>query len=267
MQEFTRKAIGSKDVYIVRDHHQALLPWSIIRGGLDRAPHLITLDHHTDTRPAFLAHIYHELNGLHERINSSEGERLRSELIAALHYEDAGSVQAAIENLKHDEHISAATLSGIIDCAFVIQLMDSTGTVSSIAPDDKILIVPTVCMPGCQKSPHDQECIDALYDKVLDSSFLGPKLEEADAISSSCGLPAVFSNSFILDFDLDYFHTKASVDPKDLEVFSGLVRRSIAITIALEPECVEDLQSDGEDFSAEYLLGRIQAHIERIESL
>jgi hypothetical protein len=262
MLHFTHKIIGSKDVYIVRDHHQVLLPWSITRSQLGQAPNLISLDHHTDTRPAFLAYA---LDRSHARINSIEREILRRKLVAALHCDETDSIQAAIGKLKHDEHISAATSSGIIDFAFVIQLMDSTGTALPDAPKDKILVVPTVCMPGCQNSPHNYECKNTLYDNVLDSSFLGPKLEEADRMSSICGIPSSRCKSYILDIDLDYFHTRKSVDPGDLKVFSWLVKGSSAITIALEPECVKELQVDGADLSAEYLLSRIESHIKRIE--
>jgi len=134
-------------------------------------------------------------------------------------------------------------------------------------PAKKILVVPTVCMPGCQNSPHNYECKNTLYDNVLDSSFLGPKLEEADRMSSICGIPSSRCKSYLLDIDLDYFHTRKSVDPGDLKVFSWLVKGSSAITIALEPECVEELQVDGADLSAEYLLSRIESHIKRIEQL
>jgi hypothetical protein len=266
MQDFLHKVIGSKDVYIVRDHHWALLPWSIVRRRINHPLNLITLDHHTDTRHAFLAHIYHALNRSPERINSVESERLRGEMIDAIHYQDEGSIRAAIEKLRHDEHVSAATLSGVINFAYVVQLMDSSGTATAKVPNDRILIVATRCMPGCEKSPHDQECVDTLYDNVLDSSFLDFKLKEADEISSAWGAGGLSSNPYILDVDLDYFHTRRSVAPENPNAFLRLAKNSVAITIALEPECVEELQAEGEGLSAEYLLAHLESLILQSES-
>jgi hypothetical protein len=261
MQDFLHKMIGSKDVYIVRDHHWALLPWSIVRSRIGHPLSLITLDHHTDTKLAFLSYIYYALNRDPRRINSTEGERLRGEMIDAIYCQDEDSVRAAIKKLKHDEHVSAATLSGIIDFAYVVQLMDSSGTAIAEVPDDRMLIVPTRCMPGCEKSPHDQECVDALYDNVLDNSFLDFKLREASEICSAWGAGGPGSSPYILDIDLDYFHTKKSVAPENPSAFLRLAKNSVAITIALEPECVEELQAEGEGLSAEYLLDHLESLI------
>ena len=52
--EYTLKIIGGKAVYIVEEHHQALIPWGIERRKTALPPVLITFDYHTDTRPAFL---------------------------------------------------------------------------------------------------------------------------------------------------------------------------------------------------------------------
>lgn len=46
--------------YVVDDHHHALAPWVLIRRRLDRAPNLITIDHHTDVHEAFLGHAHLE---------------------------------------------------------------------------------------------------------------------------------------------------------------------------------------------------------------
>ena len=45
-----------KDIYVVNDHHKALVAWVFVRRSLDTAPNLITIDHHTDTHEAFLGH-------------------------------------------------------------------------------------------------------------------------------------------------------------------------------------------------------------------
>ncbi|MCM1430722.1 MAG: hypothetical protein NC124_19915 [Clostridium sp.] len=44
---------------------------------------------------------------------------------------------------------------------------------------------------------------------------------------------------YILDIDLDYFHTMKSIDPSTKKIFSQLVKSAKAITIAKEPVCVE----------------------------
>jgi hypothetical protein len=43
-----------KQVFLVDDHHKVLAAWALIRRKLLAAPNLITIDHHTDTREAFL---------------------------------------------------------------------------------------------------------------------------------------------------------------------------------------------------------------------
>lgn len=46
---------------------------------------------------------------------------------------------------------------------------------------------------------------------------------------------------YILDIDLDVFHTVGSIEPKDPASFYRLIRGSLAITIATEAECVDEL--------------------------
>ena len=55
----THEAINGKDVFIVQDHHHALAPWSRVRSMHEKAPILISLDHHTDSKPAYLIHMSH----------------------------------------------------------------------------------------------------------------------------------------------------------------------------------------------------------------
>jgi len=60
-----RHLVSGKAVYEFESHNAALLAWADIRrrsGPLE--PILITLDHHTDTRAAFLVATYRESEGL-----------------------------------------------------------------------------------------------------------------------------------------------------------------------------------------------------------
>ena len=49
------------------------------------------------------------------------------DLVKRIDWQDDQSLHWAIEHLRHDEHINAATLSGILNYAFCIQLSDSGG--------------------------------------------------------------------------------------------------------------------------------------------
>jgi hypothetical protein len=126
--EYEHQRIGDKDVYTVESHHYALLPWSIIRSKSNSAPNLISLDHHTDAHPAFFRYVHRENPRL--QFSDPQNQSLRAQLIAEINWREEQTVRTAIERLFHDEHIQTATLAGIINYAFVIQLTESRGTPS-----------------------------------------------------------------------------------------------------------------------------------------
>lgn len=118
--------ICGKDVYIVDDHHHALAPWALIRRALDRAPNLITIDHHTDVYEAFLGHAH-----LETMERGGDALALARQLVTRIDFRDDQSLLWAIERrLHHGEHIDAATMSGILSYAFCIQLSDHSGNPS-----------------------------------------------------------------------------------------------------------------------------------------
>lgn len=122
---FRHQRVCDKDIYVVDDHHQALAPWVLIRRRLDRAPNLITIDHQTDVHEAFLGHAHLETYGERRRCLGA-----RKELVKRIDWQDDQSLLWAIEHLRHDEHVDAATMSGILNYAFCIQLSDSGGNPS-----------------------------------------------------------------------------------------------------------------------------------------
>ena len=104
---FKHQGIGGKDVYVVDDHHYALAPWALMRRRLGRAPNLITLDHHTDVHEAFLGHAH-----LETYESGGDAWALARDLVKCIDWQNDQSLLWAIEHLRHDEHIDAATLSG-----------------------------------------------------------------------------------------------------------------------------------------------------------
>lgn len=122
---FEHLDFGGKDVYVVDDHHYALAPWALMRRRLGRAPNLITLDHHTDVHEAFLGHAH-----LETYESGGDAWALARDLVKRIDWQNDQSLLWAIEHLHHDEHIDAATLSGVLNYAFCIQLSDHGGNPS-----------------------------------------------------------------------------------------------------------------------------------------
>lgn len=268
-KHFKRHDIHGKPVFVVDDHHKALVAWALHRRSVDTAPILITLDHHTDTHEGFMRHAY----ALAQKRKSRDAETIRRELIDKVDWRDDGSLLQAIQHLAHDEHIETATATGILGAAFCIQFNEfdgdprplekqADGNVQYEALDSRIFAVPSGCFIGCTKTTHDTECQYAHADQILESIYLDSQLSIGDAMGRSIGLKFLETTSYILDIDLDVFHSRKSIEPADASTFYRLIKNAAVITIATEEECVEEEWLDDEPMSANELLERLMAHID-----
>lgn len=285
---FDHLSIKGKDVYVVDDHHKALAAWTLIRRKAEAAPNLITIDHHTDTNEAFLGYAHWE--AYEGRVADQEAFRLAQ--VEDIDWREDESVAKAVGNLKHDEHIDAATCSGVLGNAFCIQLSDSNATPSieqlafdksreenwpnpptepkperpmSYAPAaNRIYALPFDCFIGCQAKPHNDACLARQSDEIIESRYLDDQLQRGAEVSRSIGLADLEATPYILDIDLDAFHSRRAINPEDTSTFYRLIKNAVAVTIATEAECVEDLWLDEQDqMTAAELLTEMQAHIDK----
>lgn len=254
------KNIEGKDIYIFKSHEQALMPWALIRRKFKEPLNLITLDHHTDTIEAFRDHIFfslqkHEYDPVDNFLE--QYKPIADTLIKGIDFTKDESVQKAIEILDHDEHIDAALRSGIISLATSFNL----NSFSSNTIKNRIIEVTSNCAIGCTKRPHDDECEIAHANQVIESEYLNHLLKTANSIAQSIGVISIEDEPYILDIDLDYFHTEKSISPNNTSTFYRLIKNSTAITIALEPECVEEEKLDNSLITSESLLLYLIEHI------
>lgn len=258
---FQRHVIRGKDIYVVDDHHKALAAWAIVRRSLQSAPNLITIDHHTDTHEAFLSYSHWE--SYEERAPDQETFRLG--LVAQIDWRHDESIIDAIKHLKHDEHIDAATSSGTIANAFCIQLSDSYGMPATYAPvANRIYALSFECFIGCKAKPHNDDCLIQHSNEIIETRYLDDQLARGTEVSRCIGLPHIETAPYILDIDLDVFHTRKAISPQNPTTFHRLIKNAVAITIATEAECVKDEWLDGEDqMSAAELLNALLTHIKQ----
>jgi hypothetical protein len=118
------------------------------------------------------------------------------------------------------------------------------------------------CVIGCGKNSHDDDCARARSAQVLETVYLDHELAELNAMTDKDGVPRVEDGTYVLDIDLDYFHLERAIEPRDPATFYRLVRNAAAITIATEPDYVEDCRIKGSHVTGESLLARMKQHIE-----
>jgi hypothetical protein len=268
----------------VDDHHQALAPWALIRRRLIRAPNLITIDHHTDVYEAFLRHA-----NLETYESGGDAWALARDLVRRIDWQDDPSLLWSIDHLSHDEHIDTATMSGILNYAFCIQLSDSDGNQSIEQqayaadrqarwplppklspprrpltyrdPDNHIFVVPHDCAIGCTRMPHNDDCVVEHGNMIIESIYLDDQLARGAEMSRCVGIAHLEAEPYILDIDLDTFHSQQAIEPADCTTFYRLIRNAVAITVATEAECVEEFKFDGETIDAGFLLAGLIDHI------
>lgn len=282
---YDKKVINNKEIYIVEQHHHALLPWAEYRKTLIKAPILISLDHHTDTRSAFLHNSY-------DFKKDKPNEILRKQLIKYVDFKNETSILTAVTKLRNDEHIDLANKADIVSKSFIICYSQSNDSPYSYEmskyqsswherifnniskpepqrpftyPESNIYIVENICSIGCEANPHNDDCLIPHFNQAIESDFLQHKLSIINEMKPGLVINNNIIEDYILDIDLDYFHTIASISPIDTSIFYNMIRNAKIITIATEPDFVDMWREDYKydlNINSQILLEKLLTHIE-----
>lgn len=285
--DIEERLINNKTVFIFESHNLAPIAWNRLSKESE-APAIITFDHHTDTHTAFLQSICRELrpDGFstpeHDEVLKKSAEmcaNIRSESDLVNH----------LSQLRNDEHIDLAIKCSIISHAYEISNNTNAMFVTKsleekdwfnekckienmFKPDPPKPIGVTYEMPKDRIFQFDHDHLHdlgiydekQLRDHAISDINISRRIEIINDVNASVfGQDYNVFNNFILDIDLDYFNTFASITPDSCAYFHNLIRCCKGITVAKESWFVEDCKLEGESFDASDLLEEMLTHIER----
>jgi len=286
---FEVREVRGKRVFVVDDHHKAFAAWALLRREMGEAPILVSFDHHTDTMPACdnRAAVKHPYD-------SAAYQAFRAEMVAKLGWSTDVEVLGSVAMLKHDEHIDAAACCGILRASFSIQLSDMGGwpALEEEAyyaelqkswdrgaaappepkrpfhykpPEHNVFVVGHECSIGCEAHPHNDACLPVHASQIIESVYVEEQLARAAEMARCIGIEGgIETVPYILDVDLDVFHTVAAINPRDAASFHRLIRGALAVTIATETEWVDEEWLDEErQLSSDELLAALLQPIEQ----
>ncbi len=243
-------------IKVVDHHHKVLKYWAECRNSAVHAPRLLTLDHHTDTSKPFRKAIGKKIKSLGLEYSEAEFLKLQKDYFENLNYNNPDSVDYAVENLSHDEHVVTAIKSGIISSALVIA-HNALNTDLETYKNHKIICstVPEEINTKGIKKP--------IFNCVLESEFLKNSIDYFNSITDLAKEIRLLDGPYILDIDLDYFNTFDSIKPKEDSFFKQLAKNASLITIATEPEYVKICAAES-GLTADYLLSEMNRILEDI---
>jgi len=276
-QLYDTRVVAGKKVYVVDKHHFALQAWAEENFRNQHVPFLLSIDHHTDSHCPFQHKIGSQFLGVPKDF------RARSlALLATVDPRDKGSLFKAIAELRFDEQIATALHFGIFEAAFVISF-DGRQTPSL---DDHveawegqdclwnkryipkgIYVTEMRCHPSCQRMPHNDDCTRDFHASVIEDKQLVLQLDQINKFGQKkVGFQKVLDTKFVLDIDLDFFHSRKAIQPDSPGIFHQLISHAKYLTVAREAGCVADLADEGEDLDSEWLLKCLIEHIEAAQS-
>lgn len=212
-------SINNKHVHVVDEHNFVLPLWANFSISNNKQYSLVTLDFHTDTKPAFNRYACLQKKG--EMFNV--WNEFRKSYIKDINQKDINTVIEATKNLANDEHIYAALDLGYILDAHVIHVDDNNYQDHYIfyylTKNFFDLIPKELCV-----APYGRK-----YEGLVEYRL--NRLEDAYINDTKFRIP---TNPFILDIDLDYFPTRESLNPIKREYIKELVSKAQLITVARE---------------------------------
>jgi len=131
-------------------------------------------------------------------------------------------------------------------------------------PEVNICIVKNLCSVGCIKAPHDENCLMKHFNQAIESILLNEQLSIIGDMKHGLVKNNILTDPYILDIDLDYFHTRQAIKPHNPTTFYSLIKKAEAITIATEPEYINEwaqIYKYDTQLNAEMLFNDLKDHI------
>ena len=237
--------IAGKDMYIVPVHQAALQPWARVRMEISAPFTVLTLDHHSDCNVALAQY------------GSIIEPRYKEKLAAFLkqyRYSYPDEMLGAVTEIKNNQQLDAAVKMDILSRALVICL--ELGC--SEAERDRQIFAVEATRPN---GPATERLVDQVLETAVLHACLSRLRELAPAALGADLLPL---GDFVLDLDLDYFHTAASLRPVDPSLFYSLIQSCRAVTVARETSYVESgWHPHGTYPGDDVLLSALKEHIRK----
>ncbi len=216
-------------VYITGPHHHVIKEWLRYRR---TGVHLLSFDFHTDFFHAFLRQNWNP------ETLSCEDNRNR---YLAKHI-SCQDVDAAIKDLKHDEHIDFALESGMIEKAFVFSCQKNScfdGRVLSV-PNGSKQIDQARIFSYCEAHHPLAKPLPYTESEKARMAKLITTDQVLDDVIKTFRQYGFNQENYILDFDCDFIRDKDAMTHGGFQVLKDLIEGAKAITIAREPSCVEE---------------------------
>jgi hypothetical protein len=236
-----------KRVYIAESHHYVIKEWFRYKKS---GVHLLSFDYHTDFQKALVRKFSNSGAAKHISYN----EYLST-------YISCYDIDAAIKDLRHDEHIDFALRSGIIEKAYVFSYdnFSDKERVKNVCEEGdhrenaRIFSYCERYHPQAQPPPYDEIKESHMAKINTTDVVLGEVIQKFDRYGFD-------HNNYILDFDCDFIRNKEAMTHSNLNILERLIGGAKAITIARESSCVDEF-SEGKltsDEIQEWLIGLIK---------
>lgn len=221
-----------KRVYIVESHHHVIKEWFRYK---NQGVHLLSFDYHTDFQTAFSRKGGDPL-AFYEFTPKLHNSYLNKHI-------PCYDIDAAIKDLRHDEHIDFALRCAIIEKAYVFSCESNT------FDDERMIDVSAGCICSSQSQVFSYaECYHPIvrpthYDDknvvwMAKNNTTDEVLTDVMEVFQKYGFN---QDNYILDIDCDFIRDKAAMCHSNLNVLEKLIKGAKAITIAREPECVAEV--------------------------
>ena len=200
-----------KPIVIFESHNMAFPVWGCISTTLGKIFDLISLDTHADTRPPFTKELFCN----YSNVIGDAGKIFKREVLSKYNcffdnFSCEDAYRLAVNYIAHDEHIQTACYYGYIDKYFIFCDIDGND------------------YQGRREIDRLDGFCATYYPKTQIAKLSKQELDK------------ILNSDYILDFDLDYFTSKDIFkNPDFIKNISQLIKNSVCITIAREPEYFE----------------------------